>query len=154
MSLQTDIVFIRAIQSDASLIALLDAGDVYNTFIPVPDEEIDNVPLPYVIVAECDVVNDGTTKDDYEGDVDNVMIEITVAARTRVELAVLTNKIRKAVHRYFMASTEDDDDHDLVPLDYLFGAKRVEGEPLKPCVYRILTYQCEVKNDTTDDHGE
>ena len=151
MSLQTDIIFVAAIKSDAELLSQLAIGDVYNTAIALPVEDADNAPVPYVIVAEGDVVNDGTTKDDYEGDTDSVNITITVVARNREELVVLTNKVRKAVRRYFMNSTEEDDYFDLVPLDYQFTAKPVTYDPLKPCYWRELNYQCDVNNDTTED---
>lgn len=149
MSLQTDIVFVAAIKSDTELLRQLTAGDVYNTTIALPDEDLDNAPLPYVIVSEGDVVNDGTTKDDYEGDTDSVLITIEVAARTRAELGTLTNRIRRAVRRYFMASEEGDDLHDMIPLDYQFGARPVNYDPLKPCYWRELTYQCDVNNDSS-----
>lgn len=154
MSLQTDIVFVAAIKSDTELLRQLAAGDVYNTTIALPDEDLDNAPLPYVIVSEGDVVNDGTTKDDYEGDTDSVLITIEVAARTRAELGTLTNRIRRAVRRYFMASEEGDDLHDMVPLDYQLGARPVNYDPLKPCYWRELTYQCDVRNDSTEEDDE
>ena len=154
MSLQTDIIFVAAIKSDNALIQQLSARDVYNTAIAMPDDDADNAPVPYVIVAEGDVVNDGTTKDDYEGDTDSVNITITVVARNRKELVVLTNKVRKAVRRYFMDVTEEDDYFDLVPLDYQFSAKPVIYDPLKPCYWRELNYQCDVKNDSTEDNEQ
>lgn len=147
MSLQTDIIFVAAIKSDTELLRQLAIGDVYNTAIALPDENLDNAEVPYVIVAEGDVVNDGMTKDDYEGDTDSVNITITVAARTRKELVVLTNKVRKAVRRYFMDAKEEDDYFDLVPLDYQFSAKPVLYDPLKPCYWRELNYQCDVNNE-------
>ena len=154
MSLQTDIIFVAAIKSDNALIQQLSARDVYNTAIAMPDDDADNAPVPYVIVAEGDVVNDGTTKDDYEGDTDSVNITITVVARNRKELVVLTNKVRKAVRRYFMDVTEEDDYFDLVPIDYQFSAKPVIYDPLKPCYWRELNYQCDVKNDSTEDNEQ
>ena len=154
MSLQTDIIFVAAIKSDAELLRQLAIGDVYNTAIALPDDDADNAPVPYVIVAEGDVVNDGTTKDDYEGDTDSVNITITVAARNRKELVVLTNKVRKAVRRYFMDATKENDYFDLVPIDYQFSAKPVLYDPLKPCYWRELNYQCDVNNDTTEDNEQ
>ena len=38
MSLQTDIIFVKALRSNAELIEQLPAGDVYNTAIALPDE--------------------------------------------------------------------------------------------------------------------
>ena len=51
MSLITDAIFVKALRSNAALIAQLPAGDVYNTAIALPDEDADNAPLPYIIVS-------------------------------------------------------------------------------------------------------
>lgn len=154
MSLQTDIIFVAAIKSDAAILGQLKAGDVYNTTIALPDEDLDNAPVPYCIVSQGEVVNDGTTKDDYEGDTDTVKITVEVAARTRAELGTLADKIRNAVRRYFMASEEGDEGHDMVPLDYQFSASPVNYDPLKPCYWMELNYQCDVKNDSTEEDDE
>ena len=154
MSLQTDIIFVAAIKSDPELLRQLAIGDVYNTAIALPDEDLDNAEVPYVIVSQGEGVNDGTTKDDYEGDTDSVNITIEVAARTRAELGTLADRIRKAVRRYFRASEEGDDFHDMVPLDYQFSFKPVTYDPLKPCWWMELFYQCDVLNDSTDDEDD
>ena len=154
MSLQTDIVFVAAIKSDAELLRQLAIGDVYNTAIALPDDDLDNAEVPYVIVAEGDVVNDGTTKDDYEGDTDSVNISVEVAARTRAELGHMTDRIRKAIRRYFCNVTEEDECFDMVPIDYQFMAKPVNYDPLKPCYWRELNYQCDVRNDSTVEDDE
>lgn len=154
MSLQTDIIFVAAIKSDDDLLRQLKAGDVYNTAIALPDEEADNAPVPYVIVAQGEVVNGQTTKDDYESDTDSVTITIEVAAKTRPELAALANRIRKAVRRYFQNASEGDDDFDMVPIDYQFSAKPVTYDPLKPCYWMELTYQCEVYTNLDKDEQD
>lgn len=154
MSLQTDIIFVAAIKSDTELLRQLAIGDVYNTAIALPDEDLDNAELPYVIVSQGEGVNDGTTKDDYEGDTDSVNITIEVAARTRAELGTLAHRIRKAVRRYFRASEEGDELHDMVPLDYQFSFKPVTYDPLKPCWWMELNYQCDVRNDSTEEDDE
>jgi hypothetical protein len=154
MSLQTDIIFVAAIKSDTALIQQLAARDVYNTAIALPDEDLDNADVPYVIVSQGEGVNDGTTKDDYEGDTDSVNITIEVAARTRAELGTLASRIRKAVRRYFRASEEGDELHDMVPLDYQFSFKPVTYDPLKPCYWMELIYQCDVKNDSIEEEDD
>ena len=148
MSLQTDIIFVAAIKSDTELLRQLAIGDVYNTAIALPDEDLDNAQVSYVIVSQGEGVNDGTTKDDYEGDTDSVNITIEVAARTRAELGTL------AVRRYFRASEEGDELHDMVPLDYQFSFKPVTYDPLKPCYWMELIYQCDVNNDSTEEDDE
>ena len=154
MSLQTDIIFVAAIKSDDALIQQLAARDVYNTSIAMPDEDMNHAPVPYVIVAEGDVVNDGTTKDDYEGDTDSVEITVEVTARNRNELVKLTNKVRNAVLRFFNNATEEDDYFDMVPIGYKFSATKVMYDPLKPCFWRVLKYQCDVKNESTEEDDE
>ena len=84
MSLLTDIIFVKALRADQSLMKMLPAGDVYNTTIALPDEDMDNAPLPYVIVSFDGLTNDQETKDDpYESESDTVSISIEIAAKTR-----------------------------------------------------------------------
>ena len=64
MSLLTDIIFVKALRADENLMAQLPAGDVYNTAIALPDEDLDNAPLPYIIVSFDGLTNDVETKDD------------------------------------------------------------------------------------------
>ena len=144
MSLQTDIIFVKALRANADLMAQLAAGDVYNTAIALPDEDLDNAPLPYVIVSFDGLTNDVETKDDpYEGDSDNVTISIEIAAKTRTELGQLAEAVRHQVHDYFVEADPTDDDFNLVPLDYQFSAQQVNYDQLKPCYWQVLTYQCD-----------
>ena len=144
MSLQTDIIFVKALRANANLMKQLAAGDVYNTAIALPDEDLDNAPLPYVIVSFDGLTNDVETKDDpYEGDSDNVTISIEIAARTRTELGQLAEAVRSQVHDYFVNADPTDDDSDLVPLDYQFSAQQVNYDQLKPCYWQVLSYQCD-----------
>ena len=144
MSLQNDIIFVKALRANADLMAHLAAGDVYNTTIALPDEDLDNAPLPYVIVSFDGLTNDVETKDDpYEGDSDNVTISIEIAAKTRTELGQLAEAVRHQVHDYFVNADPTDDDSDLVPLDYQFSAQQVNYDQMKPCYWQVLSYQCD-----------
>ena len=144
MSLQTDIIFVKALRANADLMAQLAAGDVYNTSIALPDEDLDNAPLPYVIVSFDGLTNDVETKDDpYEGDSDNVTISIEIAAKTRTELGRLAEAVRHQVHDYFVEADPTDDDFNLVPLDYQFSAQQVNYDQMKPCYWQVLSYQCD-----------
>ena len=146
MSLQTDIIFVKALRANADLMAQLAAGDVYNTAIALPDEDLDNAPLPYVIVSFDGLTNDVETKDDpYEGDSDNVTISIEIAAKTRTELGQLAEAVRHQVHDYFVEADPTDDDFNLVPLDYQFSAQQVNYDQMKPCYWQVLSYQCDTK---------
>ena len=75
----------KAIQSDASLMQKI-GGRLYGTAIGLPDEEADNVPVPYIIVTFNGLTNDQGTKDDrYESRYDKVEIGVEVTAKTRSE---------------------------------------------------------------------
>lgn len=144
MSLQTDIIFVKALRANADLMKQLAAGDVYNTSIALPDEDLDNAPLPYVIVSFDGLTNDVETKDDpYEGNSDNVTISIEIAARTRTELGQLAESVRHQVHDYFIDAEITDEDFDMVPLDYQFSAQQVNYDQMKPCYWQVLSYLCD-----------
>ena len=147
MSLQTDIIFVKALRANADLMAQLAAGDVYNTSIALPDEDLNNAPLPYIIVSFDGLTNDVETKDDpYEGDSDRVTISIEIAAKTRPELGKLAEDVRRQVHQYFVDADPTDEDADMIPLDYQFSAQQVNYDQMKPCYWQVLTYQCDTKS--------
>ena len=144
MSLQTDIIFVKALRANADLMAQLAAGDVYNTAIALPDEDLDNAPLPYAIVTFDGLNNDIDTKDDpFESDSDSVNISIEIAAKTRNELGQLASAIRRQVHQYFINADPTDEDADLIPHDCQFSAQAVNYDSMKPCYWQVLTYQCD-----------
>jgi hypothetical protein len=144
MSLQTDIIFVKALRANADLMAHLAAGDVYNTATALPDEDLDNAPLPYAIVTFDGLNNDIDTKDDpFESDSDSVNISIEIAAKTRNELGQLAEAIRRQVHQYFINADPTDEDYELIPHDYQFSAQAVNYDSMKPCYWQVLTYQCD-----------
>ena len=144
MSLQTDIIFVKALRANADLMAQLAAGDVYNTAIALPDEDLDNAPLPYAIVTFDGLTNDIDTKDDpFESESDSVNISIEIAARTRKELGQLAEAIRHQVHQYFINADPTDEDADLIPHDYQLSAQAVNYDQMKPCYWQVLSYQCD-----------
>lgn len=145
MSLQTDIIFVRALRENQELMAQLPAGDVYNTAIALPEPEAENAPLPYIIVSFDGLVNDQTTKDSFEGDTDTVTIGIEVAASTRKELFDITQAVRTTVLGFFEQLLEDDEDFAEAPLDYQLSATAVNYDDLKPCYWQRLSYQCDVR---------
>ena len=148
MSLLTDIIFVKALRADENLMAQLPAGDVYNTAIALPDEDLDNAPLPYIIVSFDGLTNDVETKDDpYEGDSDNVTISVEIAAKTRPELGELAKEVRRQIHQYFVDADPTDEDADLIPDDYQFSAQPVNYDSMKPCYWQTLSYQCDTKSD-------
>lgn len=143
MSLLTDIIFVKALRSNEALLAKLPAKDIYNTSIPVPDEQLLNAPIPYVIVSFDGLTNDDSTKDNGEGNTDRVQIGIEVVARTRPELGELVTDIRRTIREYFEDADPEDEDYELIPTDYLFSAQAVVYDPDKPAYAQVLSYQCD-----------
>ena len=143
MSLITDKVFYNALRSNSELMATV-GGRIESTSIPVPDEQLDNTPVPYIIIIFEGLQNEGFTKDnDYEGDTDMVQVSVEVAAENRDQLGSIMQTIRQTVIAYF----EDDDGHDwddyeYVPRNYTFTAGAIGYDPEKPCYYQTLQYQC------------
>ena len=143
MSLITDKVFYNALRSNAALMGMV-GGRIESTSIPVPDEQLNNEPVPYIIITFDGLQNEGFTKDNsYEGDTDKVQVSIDVAAQTRDELGDIMQAIRETVVAYF----EDDeghawDDYQYIPINYTLTASAFGYDSMKPCYYQTLTYDC------------
>lgn len=150
MSLLTDIIFVKALRSNSDLMEQLPDGDVHNTSIALPDEDMENAEIPYIIVSYDGMQNDGSTKDDiFEGDSDNVQISIDVAANDRESLGTLMTTIRRTVNEYFASHYGDDSDEDfqLIPMGMTIRALPVRYDSEKPCYWQILQYDCETRPD-------
>ena len=121
---------------------------LYCTAIPLPDEDADNVPVPYVIVTFDGLTNDQGTKDDrYESEYDTVNIGVEVTARNINELHELTQTVRDTILSYLR-------ENDTAITDYNFAAQQIQFDSLKPCYWQMLTYQCEVENHLNDNDDE
>ena len=150
MSLQTDIIFVKALRSNADLIAQLPAGDVYNTAIALPDEKLDNAEVPYVIVSYDGLNNQDSTKDSsFDGLTDMVTVGIEIAAKTRPQLAEIAIMVRDTIRDYFRQHVADqqDEDYELIPNSYQLQAQQVQYDSLKPCYWQQLAYQCDTDPD-------
>ena len=160
MSLATDSIFITALQSNQELMERIgyvaptseeDQGQparLYGTSIPLPDEDVDNVPAPYLIVVFDSLTNDQETKDDcYESNYDKVDITVIVVGRTLNELHELTQMARDTILSYMRTTT--------TPIkDYTFTAGQIVYNADKPCYWQELNYQCDVKNTNDDEQEE
>ena len=144
MSLITDKVFFNALCSSSELMDMTD-GRIENTTFPVPDIELLNVPVPYIIVTFDGLQNEGYTKDNnFEGHNDKVQVSIEVAAENRDQLAELMPKVRQVIIDYFEDTTNHaTDDYELVPTNYTLTAGQIAYDSQKPCFYQTLTYNCD-----------
>lgn len=144
MSLATDSIFIAAIQSNPELVERI-GGRLYGTAIPLPDEDADNVPVPYAIVTFNGLNNQNETKDDvYESNYDTVNIGVEVTGETIDDLHELTQAVRDTILSYFRS-------HETTVSDYTFSADAIQYDSLKPCYWQTLRYQCEVYNLNDDE---
>lgn len=142
MSLQTDSVFIQALRTDDD-IRQRAGGRIYGQAIPLPDEEADNVPTPYIIVSFDGLVNDQRTKDDdMEGQEDRVTVSVTVCAPTNEALHSLAETVRVRLREYLTSPDDDDPDCGIFPSDYELTAGPMTYDPLKPSFWQKLTYVC------------
>lgn len=143
MSLITDKVFFNALNASGEIVGAT-GGRIYNTSIPVPDEQLDNEPLPYVIITYDGMKNEGMTKDgSYEGINDKVKVSILVVAEDRELLGDLVESVREQVQSYFLNIEEDADDYELVPVDYSLEASEIVYNPDAPCYFQTLSYDCD-----------
>ena len=144
MSLITDKVFYNALCNSSELMDMTD-GRIENTTFPVPDMELLNVPVPYIIVTFDGLQNEGYTKDNnFEGHNDKVQVSIEVAAENRDQLAELMPKVRQVIIDYFEGTTDHaTDDYELVPTNYTLTAGPIAYDSVKPCFYQTLTYNCD-----------
>ena len=144
MSLITDKVFYNALAASTDLAAYVDER-IYNTSIAVPDEDLLNEPVPYVIITFDGMQNEGYTKDNsFEGDTDKVQIGIEITAADRETLGTIADLVRSTVIAYFEATEGHAiDDYDLVPQDYNLTSGPIQYDPVKPCFFQTLTYNCD-----------
>ncbi len=139
MGLATDSIFIAALSQDSEIMETI-GGRLYGTAIPLPDEDLDNVPLPYLVVTFDGLSNDSQTKDyTYEGDFDQVTIGVLVVGETLGSLHDLTQQVRETILAYM-------EEEDTGIEDYQFTAQAIQYEALKPCYWQVLSYQCDVRN--------
>lgn len=150
-SLAADSIFVAALQSNEELMEALgyvaptDESEgtparLYGTAIPLPDEDLDNVPVPYIIVTFDRLSNQYQTKDDvYESREDQVDIGVEVTGRTLDELHDLTQTVRTTILGYLRGNGNPIE-------DYLFTADDIKYDAYKPCYWQVIRYQCNVFN--------
>lgn len=157
--LSTDIFFIAAIKSNAELMEALPAHDVYDN-VANPDEDMDNVKLPYIIVNNDGGQNIAESKDDnYESEDDRVNISVRITACNRQQLDTIASEVRKTIRQYMidMDNAEPGQEgelFDLKPYDYEMSFSDISFVPDKPCHQIVLYYMCQVTNELNEENDE
>lgn len=148
MSLITDKVFYSALKANSQIVNKT-GGRIYSTAIPEPDENLDNEPLPYIIITFDGLNNEDSTKDSlYESSVDKVQIGVEVVCKDRESLGELTQAVRSQVLSFFTeyeapTDPKEEDLSRLIPEDYRFTASEISYDPVMPCYYQKLIYSCD-----------
>lgn len=153
MSFQTDMAFYRALTLPVEVkdgkiqenpVKEAVKGRIFPTAIAVPEEQLENEPVPYIVITYDGMQSNTFTKDGTEGHFDTVQIGIEAAAADRWELARLMQLIRHHVRRYFESTDDEGDDE--IPIDYDLTAGPVAWDELKPCYFQTLRYNCTTFN--------
>jgi hypothetical protein len=157
--ISTDIFFIAAIKSNTELMEALPAHDVYDN-VANPDEDMDNVKLPYIIVNNDGGQNIAESKDDnYESEDDRVNISVRITACNRQQLDAIASEVRKTIRQYMidMDNAEPGQEgelFDLKPYDYEMSFSDISFVPDKPCHQIVLYYMCQVTNELNEENDE
>ena len=153
MGLLTDSFFVKAIKSNADLLAMLLDGDIYCN-VADPDYDMENVPIPYIIVNNDGGSEGDTTKDSWSESVeDKVNISILMVANNRDELADITLAVRKTVTEYVKAawvrqqSGSPEEGDELAPTEYNFSFSDIAFDMGKPACRQMFYYDCVTPNE-------
>ena len=142
---QVDELIYDAIQADETLMTAI-GGRVVSTCFEIPPDELDNTPIPNIIITDDGMQNNITTKDCvWEGGEDQVQVTVDVAAASPEEVKAIMRRVRKAVEVY-MASLGSD-----MPELVNLTAGQMAWDWMKPCYYKPLIYQCVTKADIDDE---
>ena len=154
---QVDEIIYDAIKADSGIMAEIayqkpDGSTGYaivSTCFEVPPDEMDNTPLPNIIITDDGFQNQQTSKDNvWEACEDQVQVTVDVAAASPQEVKALIRNVRRAVEQYIC--TLYDNGEDIPELESL-SSDGLAWDWMKPCYYQKLTYQCITKADIEDE---
>ena len=140
MSLRTADFFSRGVSASEDIAAIV--GDrIFLPARPTVDENEDTIP--YIIIKPGPVTNNAETKDDgVEGNEDTADVSIICVARSHDELMNLCELVREICSLRW----EFGDDPQ-APIEWNFSASEELYDPIKPCNYLIINYQCITKKE-------
>ena len=154
---QVDEIIYDAISADETLMSMIaytkpngDTGHaLVSTCFEIPPEELDNTPLPNIIITFDGFQNQQTTKDCvWEASEDRVQVGVDIAASSPDEVRQIVRKVRKAVEQY--VATLYTQGEDIPELESL-SSDGIAWDWMKPCYYQRLNYQCITNADIEDE---
>ena len=150
---QVDEIIYDAIKADTDLMDQLayvkpngETGyAVVSTCFEIPPDELDNTPLPNIIITDDGFQNQQTTKDCvWEAAEDRVQVGVDVAATSPDEVKALIRQVRRAVEQYIATLYTQGED---IPELESLSSDGLAWDWMKPCYFQRLTYSCTTQSD-------
>ena len=157
---QVDEIIYNAIKANSGIMAEIayhkpDGSTGYavvSTCFEIPPYEMDNTPLPNIIITDDGFQKQNTTKDCvWEASEDRVQVGVDVAATSPDEVKALIHQVRLAVEQY--VGTMYGNGEDIPELESL-SSDGLAWDWMKPCYYQRLTYNCVIPCDLNDEQEE
>lgn len=148
--LRLDKLFFDAITADTGLMQAV-GGRVKSTCFEVSPEDVDNTPLPYILILDEGKQPSASTKDDewFPGQW-RVGAGVEVGAKSPNEVDELVMKAMKAIANYVSEMANNDEE-----IPYLVeGSPQTQGvawDWTKPCYYDVAHYQCDIDHTNDDE---
>ena len=149
--LRLDKIFFDAITADAELMQAV-GNRVKSTCFEVPPEEVDNTPLPYILILDEGKAPSQTTKDDeWMPSQWRVGAGVEVGAKSPNEVDALVMKAMKAIAKHILTLARQDAEIPYIN-DGFPQTQGVAWDWTKPCYFDVAHYQCDI--DYNDDEQE
>ena len=139
-----DEILFNALRSDAVLMEDV-GGRIVSTCFEVGPDEVDNTPLPCIIVMDDGLQNNPDTKDcEWEAYEDRVTASVEVDAESPKAVKQLCRKARLIIAAHIRSMAEAGDD---IPYLDNLQMSGVAWDWMKPCYHQTLTYNCTIENN-------
>lgn len=139
-----DEIIYNALRANADLMQQV-GGRIVSTCFEVGPDEVDNTPLPCIIVTDDGTTNQPDTKDcEWESGEDRVQASVEVDAESPKAVKQLCRLARRAIAAHIRSLADEGED---IPYLESLQASGVAWDWLKPCYHQTLTYNCITEND-------
>jgi len=139
-----DEILFNALRSDAVLMEDV-GGRIVSTCFEVGPDEVDNTPLPCIIVMDDGLQNNPDTKDcEWEAYEDSVTASVEVDAESPKAVKALIRKARHAIADYIHTLYNEGEE---IPKLESIVSNGIAWDWMKPCYHSTLTYNCIIENE-------
>lgn len=139
-----DEIFFNALRSDSVLMEDV-GGRIVSTCFEVGPDEVDNTPLPCIIVMDDGLQNNPDTKDcEWEAYEDRVTASVEVDAKSSKAVKALIRKVRHAIADYIQTLYNEGEE---IPKLESIVSNGIAWDWMKPCYHSTLTYNCIIENE-------